>query len=146
MSNQPVTPTKHKVTRPWEPAKLLDIPQHLKDPNFTYRFCNKNAIGNIQKKEAEGWEIDKDLSKKLQQLQRTINDGSKLDGTLQIREMIVMRMPKELAKARNEYYADKCEDAVRSSQRRFKSDVSQISGDYQNTGTYGQVEISKGGN
>jgi hypothetical protein len=51
--------------------------------------------------------IDKELSKKLNELHgidRTLEDGSPLDSTLQKRELLVLKIPKELAEERNEYY------------------------------------------
>lgn len=114
-------PVKHKVTAPWRPARKLDIPEHLKNPAFVYRWCDKNKPGNIQKKMSEGWEVDKELSRKLTAIAtRTLNDGSPLDGTAQIAELIVMRMPKEMAASRNEYYAKRSEMATKEAQEDLK--------------------------
>lgn len=130
---------EHKVTRPWQPAKIMDIPKELKDPNFVYRCCNKSAPGNITKKEVEGWEMDKELSKKMKQLQRTILDGSPLDGTLQIRELVVMRMPKALAESRAKYYADKSSEAIQSAKGNYKSEVGK------SVEVFGQIQVNQGG-
>lgn len=112
---------KHRVTAPWRPARVLDIPEHLKNPAFTYRWCDKNKPGNIQKKMSEGWEIDKELSRKLTAIAtRTVNDGTPLDGTAQIRELVVMKMPKEMAASRNEYYAKRSEMATKEAQEDLK--------------------------
>ncbi len=132
------TEITHKVTRPWQPVKLLDIPSQLKDPNFVYRGCNTNALGNIRKKEAEGWEIDKELSKKMKQTQRTVLDGNGLDGTLQIRELLIMRMPKEIAESRAKYYADKSNEAIISAKDHYKAEVGDMK-------VYGDIDINKGG-
>lgn len=114
-------PVKHRVTTPWKPARKLDIPEHLKNPAFVYRWCDKNKPGNIQKKMSEGWEVDKELSRKLTAIAtRTLNDGSPLDGTAQIAELIVMRMPKEMAASRNEYYAKRSEMATKEAQEDLK--------------------------
>lgn len=114
-------PVKHRVTAPWKPARKLDIPEHLKNPAFVYRWCDKNKPGNIQKKMSEGWEVDKELSRKLTAIAtRTLNDGSPLDGTAQIAELIVMRMPKEMAASRNEYYAKRSEMATKEAQEDLK--------------------------
>lgn len=114
-------PVKHRVTAPWKPARKLDIPEHLKNPAFVYRWCDKNKPGNIQKKMSEGWEVDKELSRKLTAIAtKTLNDGSPLDGTAQIAELIVMRMPKEMAASRNEYYAKRSEMATKEAQEDLK--------------------------
>ncbi len=114
---------KHRVTTPWKPATLLDIPEHLKDKDYVYRFCDRKREGNIQKKLAEGWEIDKELSKKMKQAKPTLEDGSNLDGTMGIRELVVMRMPKETAEARNKYYADKASGAMKNSAQELKKEL-----------------------
>lgn len=114
-------PVKHRVTTPWRPARILDIPEHLKNPAFVYRWCDKNKPGNIQKKMSEGWEIDKELSRKLTAIAtRTVNDGTPLDGTAQIRELVVMKIPKEMAASRNEYYAKRSEMATKEAQEDLK--------------------------
>ena len=114
-------PIKHKATTPWRPARKLDIPEHFKNPAFTYRWCDKNKPGNIQRKMSEGWEVDKELSRKLTAIAtRTINDGSPLDGTAQVAELVVMRMPKEMAASRSEYYAKRSEMAINDAQEDLK--------------------------
>ena len=100
---------KHRVTAPWKPASRIDIPEELKIPGFRYRACNTMQTGNIQKKLSEGWIVDKELSKKMEHV-ATIDDGKKLDGTTRFRELIVMRMPEEVAKQRDEYYAKRTND------------------------------------
>lgn len=101
------------LTTPWKPSRVLEIPAHLKKKGFTYRWASKNMVGRIQKLLSEGWVVDEDLSKAMSQsVPKTILDGSPLDGTVQRRELIVMRIPDELAKARNKYYADKASGAA----------------------------------
>lgn len=136
-------PIKHKVTTPWKPARLLDIPEKFKDPRFVYRFVDKKVDGNLAKKESEGWEVDKELSKKIKQLQRTVLDGSNLDGSLQIRELIVMRMPKELKEARMQYFEDMNTAKFRNTKKSLSNEASKISGDYVKDGVYGEVTINE---
>jgi hypothetical protein len=101
---------KKPMPRTWRPARMLDIPEKFKDPRFVYRHCTTNKPGNIQKKLAEGWEVDKEILKKMEKeglIPKTIQDGEQQDGVMRIREMVVMRMPKELAQSRREYYNSK---------------------------------------
>lgn len=134
---------KHKVTSPWKPARLLDIPEKYKDPNFVYRFVDKKTDGNIAKKEAEGWIIDKELSKKIKQLQRTVLDGSGLDGSLQIREMIVMKLPKEMKEAREKYFESMNNAKFRDTKKSLSNENAKISGDYVKNGTYGEITVNQ---
>ena len=110
---------KHKVTTPWKPASRIEIPEELKIPGFRYRSCNTMQTGNIQKKLAEGWIVDKELSKKMEHI-ATIDDSKNLDGTTRFRELIVMRMPEEMAKSRDEYYAKRTIDPKRQAKDELK--------------------------
>lgn len=104
-------PEKKPATTPWKPAKRLAIPENMKNPNFVYRFVNTKKEGNELKKLDEGWEYDKELSAKLKERGlasiRSLEDGNPLDSHYRIRELIVMRMPKEMAESRKKYYLDK---------------------------------------
>lgn len=113
------------VTSPWKPATLMGIPENLKNPNYVYRFCSKAREGNIEKKKAEGWEIDKELSKKMN-LTPTVNDGKPLDGTLHIRELVVMRMRKEMKESRDKYYSDLAKGAVGSANNEYRENARQM--------------------
>ena len=110
---------KHRVTTPWKPASRIEIPEHLKIPGFRYRSCNTSQTGNIEKKKAEGWIVDKELSKKMEHI-ATIDDSKKLDGTTRFRELIVMRMPEEMAKSRDEYYAKRTVDPKKQAKDELK--------------------------
>lgn len=109
---------KEKPTTPWKPAKKLDIPADLKDPNFIYRFVNSKTEGNEIKKRQEGWEFDDIILSKMQErgllpARRALNDGTPLATTYTIREMVLMRIPKEMAESRNAYYRDRGNRASR---------------------------------
>lgn len=135
----PVAPKK-RPTAPWRPAKVLDIPAHLKDPRFTYRFVNTKKEGNELKKLQEGWEYDHELSKKLTEHYgsiRTIRDGTPTDGVYRMREMILMRIPKELAESRNQYYADRGNRAFQNAKAILQDDVRRLDG---RGGVYGNID------
>lgn len=122
-------PKKHKVTTPWKPARVLDVPDSLKDKNFRYRWCTTSKDGNIRKKLSEGWEVDTDLQNKLDELHgipKTLNDSrSSLGGSnVQVREMILMRMPEERAKSRDEYYAKMTIDPPKAGKDELKKEMS----------------------
>lgn len=139
---QPTVVKRHRVTRPWEPATLMGIPEHMKDPAFVYRYCTKEEArpGNIRKKMAEGWEIDTELSKKMKahNLVPTINDGKPMDSTLQIREMVVMRMPREMKESRDAYFAKLNGENSSGTQENFDNEVNQITGGQSKS--YGNVK------
>lgn len=98
-----------QAKKPWGPSRVLEIPEKFKNPKFTYRWASKGMAGRIGKLRSEGWEIDKELSKLMNGTDHTLADGAKdgegLDSTTQMRELVVMRLPKVLAKERAAYYA-----------------------------------------
>jgi hypothetical protein len=115
-----------KSSTPWKPARMLEIPENLKDSRFTYRWCNRKRVGNMEKKVREGWEVDTILSKKLNELyglNRTIEDGSPIDSTVNMRELIIMRMPKEMTESRNEYYRKRSQIDRRSIQKGMRKNI-----------------------
>jgi hypothetical protein len=129
----------HRVTSPWKPAPLIDFPDKYKDPNYVYRFVKKDRAGNVQKKISENWEIDTQVSGRIMKenpeiLAPTINDGGQLDKTLNIRELVLMRMPKEVAVSRMEYYENKNKAAQLSAESTYKQE---------NKSTYGKVKIAQ---
>ncbi len=131
-----------KATTPWKPARFLDIPEEFKDPRFVYRFVNTKKEGNEVKKLNEGWEYDFELGKKLTQRfgkTRTIHDGTPIDSAYQIRELIVMRMPKEMAKARNEYYSKRGDTNLRT----MKASLQQGMVEGTQVGIYGNSKEEK---
>lgn len=99
---------KREGRKPWKPARSLEIPAGMKDSRFVYRFVERLRPGNLRKKLDEGWEIDTKIGKKLNELygglEKTLDDGSPMDSTVQMRELIVLRMPKVIHEERSRYY------------------------------------------
>ncbi|MCR4288282.1 MAG: hypothetical protein NUW09_09760 [Deltaproteobacteria bacterium] len=130
--------TTIKGTTSWKPARILDIPAEYKNPAFVYRWCNKMKEGNIAKKKAEGWVIDNEITKKMSAT-LTIEDGKPLDGTMNVRELVVMKLPKEQAAARAEFYASKSDAAMADAKAHYKQQVAAATNGYQKGGTYGNI-------
>lgn len=126
---------KKVLSKPWKPAKILEIPEKLKNSNFTYRWVSKDRPGNVRKKLSEGWEFDTELTKKLTDLPKTLQDGSNLDSTFQVRGLVVMKMPKELAAERSKYYGDR-------SKRKIK-ELSQVYGGETEGAGYGRITVEE---
>lgn len=124
---------KHRVTVPWNPAKIWGIPEKYRDPSFVYRGFDADKPGNIRKRLSEGWEVDKELSKKMDLVPATINDKTRLDGTTQVRELLVMRLPKEMAEQRNKYYSER--RATKKEENKFVNRIG--------TNSYGSMIIKE---
>jgi hypothetical protein len=131
-------PTKKQLSKPWEPVSLLSVPKKFQNPNFRYRWCNKDKPGNIRKKESEGWEVDYEVTrlmkKHMKSMNQTTADGKSIDSTLQVRELIWMRMPKEMAEARNKYWQDKANNPVKNEEKSFKGKMAAMGAE-----TYGSI-------
>jgi hypothetical protein len=146
---------KKRATTPWKPAKMLDIPENMKDPAFVYRFVNTQRQGNEMKKLQEGWEFDGKLARKLSEYHglggKTLADGTPLDSTYKVRELIVMRIPREKAESRDKYYSDRGQVSSRNIKNQMAQSVrGQKDGATEKWGDdsftlYGNVEESKGG-
>lgn len=94
---------KKEVTTPWRPAQRLSVPAHIKDSRFVYRYGTTSIEGNIEKKIDEKWEKDP--------------SGHK------VRELILLRMPKHLAKERNDYYHNLSQDAIVQAKERYDNQL-----------------------
>ena len=110
--------------RPWQPSSILTIPAKFKDPKFVYRWCTKGKEGNIRRKLMEGWEMDTEVMKKMKAANylqdRTMQDGESSGTNLTMREMVLMRMPKNVAAERQDYYQEKSVSAKRDAQRKYE--------------------------
>jgi hypothetical protein len=83
----------------WQPASVTYI--EGENPDYVYRLVNTEKPGNVHKKMAEKWENCTEETVNLPS--RTIHDGTQIGSGKQIRELLLMRMPKNTKKARDEY-------------------------------------------
>ena len=128
------SPNKKVGAKSWRPASVLDVVG--KDPNYTYRFANTSMDGRVEKLQSEGWE--RCTTETINLPNKTITDGSKMGSEHRIRELILLRMPKDLAKSRNEYF-----QSQQVTQESIKHKLSsELGSDGTNQMVYGKVEIS----
>ncbi len=99
---------KAKGNKAWKPAVQLDV--QGKDPNFRYRW-RLNDPEHIQRAQLEGWEFDQkktgtDKTGKIDtaQVVDDVSEGRLKTSLSKYRELILMRLPEELAKERDEYF------------------------------------------
>lgn len=108
-----------RSTKPWAPARVLNVPKDFKEAGYRYRWATKNTPGRITKLQSEGWTIVKDPKRFMSAgLPRTINDGTQVDGTVQMRELILMRLPEHLGQERDAYYAKRAGQSAASEEQR----------------------------
>lgn len=109
--------TKRSASEPWKPASLITIPEHMKTPGRRYRWVDTGKDGNYQKKLAEGWVVDHELSKKLNRISGSLEDSGNITSTTKVRELIVMYISEEKAIARNEYYNSQIVDGKKMKEK-----------------------------
>jgi len=98
----------------WQPATLLDNIKGLDTEEFTYRWVNTDHA-NLAKKQAEGWDVVNSNKGGKEEHERAneLKDGAPLTDTLtEYRDLVLMKMPKELADARSDYYKQVHDDRI----------------------------------
>lgn len=87
----------------WQPASMTDVTN--KEPGYRYRWSRKDP-DNLYKKDAEGWETISGLtSDKTAPVEgNRINEGKALSSIHEKHDVILQRIPEEVAQKRDEYY------------------------------------------
>jgi len=122
---------KKPVTQPWRPASLLEV-RNL-DKNFRYRWVRSESV---EKKLLEGWEFVNSGKSGPEAPMVTLMDGTKVTSIIKKRNLILMRMPEDLAKAREEYHKNLVKSATAAPIEEFKKAASL-------GGHYGEVIIGR---
>lgn len=95
-------PPMKKGIPSWKPASVTDVAN--KEEGYRYRWSNKNP-DNLAKKAIEGWETVSGLTgDKSKPSEERIQDGKNLASTYEKHDVILQRMPEELALGRDEYF------------------------------------------
>ena len=110
----------------WRPASLLDVPQWVKDmyPDHGLRWCSKREI---DKKMLEYWTtVVVDGTEVETEFRPTMIDGARTDSTVQVREMILMKLPRSIMAKRKAYFEARTKDLL---QAKIESDNEQAKQD-----------------
>ena len=120
----------------WKPANITDVVN--KDPGYRYRWVNKDP-DNMAKKAAEGWETVSGLQgdKVAAEGELRINDGRNVTSTHEKRDVILQRIPEELAQQRDAYYDAENDRRISGLTAHIKSKVAEEGGN-----THGEITIS----
>lgn len=113
------TPWKADIMKEttWRPGKKLEIPAKFKDSRFVYRFASTTDPSRVRQLIADGWEVDRSVQKKMEEFYgnkgmtkayggKALNDGTSLDSTWGLREMLLMRITKEEKEKHDAYYRE----------------------------------------
>jgi hypothetical protein len=108
-----------EVTRPWRPRDANEIPDKYKEDGFVYKLAYKKQRA-IDSKLRLGWVIDRKVASKMRKDKLLFEDGS-CDSTLIIGDTILMKLPKERAKARRSYYSERTMDGMKRKKEEYDS-------------------------
>lgn len=136
---RPKSQSEIKKGKPsWKPASVTDVTD--KEPGYRYRWSNKMA-DNLAKKAQEGWEtvsgLTSDGAKAVDD--GRINTGQKMTGVNEKHDVILQRIPEELAQERDAYYRDKTQKQTLGLTAHFKNEIRDKGG---NAPVHGEITIS----
>lgn len=127
--------TKKKGNSSWKPAKKLDV--RMSDEvkgKFRIRWRD-NDKQNIQKALAEGWEFI-DPVKGVRAEHDNPGDSNPLGSTTEYRELVLMGLPEDVARERDQYFEEQTNKSVEGVHGQLKSDIERVG-----TETYGEIRI-----
>ncbi len=106
IAETPLPPTEVRETvnfdKPWTPAARLTVLN--KDPNYEYGFQRDD---DVMMKQADGWEVCHWSEHGPKVMSPGLHDAKEgVDSVLRVRELVLMRMPKELHANMKKYYLD----------------------------------------
>lgn len=109
-----------KGSRSWAPAAPLGI--KAKDPSNRLRWVHAEPA-NMLKKRAEGWE-QANVGDAVHDRPNGVESGSGTPaGVLEYRDMVLMKMPEEMAREREAYYRNASQEQVSGLKTRAKRDI-----------------------
>ena len=121
-----VDPDPPKKGKPsWAPARMLDL--HKKIDGFRYRWCDTDP-GNLTKKQAEGWIfVNRETGHPVEHDDPNLmHGGTAPDGSLRYRDLVVMALPEELGQARDEFYQEITDNAVKQVNENAAANIEKV--------------------
>lgn len=122
----------------WKPASVTDVVN--KEDGYRYRWVEKNP-DNLYKKEAEGWSkvdgLTSDKSKPTDD--GRVHTGKQLTSIHEKHDVILYRMPEELAESRDDYVNEKTRKRTLGLTAHLKKEVREKGG---NAPVHGNITIS----
>ncbi len=119
----------------WKPASVTDVTG--KEPGYRYRWVNKDP-DNLAKKVQEGWETINGLqSDGATPEDSRINDGHKMTSVTEKRDVILQRIPEELALERDAYYNNESDRRISGLTAHIKKDLGK-----EGAAMHGEITIS----
>lgn len=106
----------------WKPAAMLNVTKTI--DGHRARWVH-NDRQNILRKQAEGWVFANEITgiKREHEHPEKVEDGHSLTTTTEYRDMVLMALPEEMAKAREEYFNEKTEQQTRGLKRDLEKEM-----------------------
>jgi len=120
-----------KGTPSWKPASVTEVTN--KEDGYRYRWSNK-LPDNLAKKAAEGWE---NVSAKVSE--NRIEHGQPLTSITEKHDVILQRIPEELAGGRDAYHDEKNKRRMAGLTSHLKKEMREKGG---NAAVHGDITIS----
>lgn len=103
MSLQESATSKMANSFDFKEVNILEV--HNKEDAYKYRWLSQNKIN--QQNNTRGWEVVTNLTKKsegINQSKNFLNSVNPLDSTMRVGDLVLARMPVEMADSRNKYF------------------------------------------
>lgn len=120
----------------WKPASATDVVN--KEAGYRYRWARKDQ-DNIAKKKAEGWETVSGLTsdKATPEITNRINDGKSVSSVYEKHDVILQRIPEEIAQGRDAYFNAETERRTAGLTAHIKKDLAK-----DGAPSHGEITIS----
>lgn len=121
----------------WKPASVTDVVD--KEDGYRYRWSNKDG-DNLAKKEAEGWEtVSRLTSDKAKPSEERFQDGKNLSSTYEKHDVVLQRIPEELASERDAYFQNETQRRTAGLTAHLKKEIKEKGA---NAPVHGNITIS----
>lgn len=117
----------------WKPASVTDVAN--KEDGYRYRWSGKTP-DNLAKKQAEGWESVSSLGGAVAS-QGRIDDGKPLSTVYEKHDLVLQRIPEEVALERDAYYNGETERRTAGLTAHIKKEIGKEGAE-----THGDITIS----
>lgn len=130
----PGRPSK-KGNSSWKPASVTEVTN--KEDGYRYRWSNKTP-DNLAKKQLEGWEtVSAIKGDNSEAPEPRINDGTSLTSVNEKHDVILQRIPEELAQERDGYFENVNKRRVEGLTAHIKDDLKK-----EGANAHGEITIS----
>lgn len=126
----------NKGNSSWAPASVTDVA--YKEAGYRYRWSRKEA-DNLYKKEQEGWQTVSGVTsdKATPEDSNRINEGKSLSSVYEKHDVVLQRLPEEIALERDKYWNNEAERRVSGLTAHIKKELTK-----EGAAAHGEITIS----